>query len=100
MKEFDVEKRKRLIATLIFSVTPIFAYYFVDGRYTSFVNLFFGLVAWIFLKRYLDVGKVKNIIASSSFLALSLLAHHTTAISLFIVLFGWAIFYSFLIMFS
>lgn len=95
LKEFKMRNEEMIIAILFFSLSPIYSYYLADGRYPSLLNITFGLLFWIFLKRSIDRKDKKNFIASSTFLSLGILTHHMTALCLIPIILLWAISYKF-----
>jgi len=94
LKDFKLPTEKIIVALIFFSFIPIYAHYLADGRYSTIVSLVFALSYWLFLKRTIDKGTVKNILITSLLLALCLLTHHTTMLLFIPVSFLWAIIYS------
>ena len=113
IREFKLSKEKEIIALLTFSFIPIFAYFFVDGRYPTIINVFFTLLYWKFLKRSLDDQNLNrnqdrnlknqklkgrkltiyNISIAALLLSLSLITHHTTTFLFIIASTAWAFIY-------
>jgi len=95
VREFKLSKETEIISTTIFAFIPVFAYFFVDGRFTTLLNLFFALLYWKFLKRGLDRGGLVNasISISALFLSISFLTHHTTTLLFIVVSSAWALIY-------
>jgi len=93
LREFKLSREKEIVALIIFSFIPIFAYFLVDGRFTTIVNVFFALLYWKFLKRSLDTKGFYNISAAALLLGLSLLTHHTTTFLFIIISSAWALIY-------
>lgn len=94
LKEFKLPTEKIIVALLFFSFIPIYAHYLADGRYSTIVSLVFALSYWLFLKRTIDKGSIKNILITALLLALCLLTHHTTMLVFLPISFLWTIIYS------
>jgi hypothetical protein len=96
LNEFKFSEKQKSISLLVFSLIPIYHYYFSDGRHPSLVALFFGIIFWIFLKRAIEKKKyIKELLLCSTFLSLCLLSHHLVFVLLVPITFLWAIFYLF-----
>lgn len=93
VREFKLSKEKEIVSTIIFAFIPIFAYFFVDGRFPTLINVFFALLYWKFLKRSLDTGKFSDISIAALFISISLLTHHTTTFLFIAISSAWAIIY-------
>ena len=57
LNEFKFSDEQKSISLVIFSIIPIYHYYFSNGRHPSLVALFFGIIFWIFLKRAIEKKK-------------------------------------------
>lgn len=90
LKEFALKDEIILPAVAIFSLLPLYSYYFFDGRHASLISFFFALFYWKFLKRTIDSGKTKYMLVSSAFLFFSLMSHHLTGFVAIVVSAVWA----------
>lgn len=93
VREFKLSKEKEIVSTIIFAFIPIFAYFFVDGRFPTLINVFFALLYWKFLKRSLDSRRFTDISIAALFISISLLTHHTTTFLFIAISSAWAIIY-------
>jgi hypothetical protein len=92
LKEFRMSNEKIIIATIFFSLMPIYAYFQADGRWSSIINMFFILIYWIFLKRAID-GDKKSILLSGITLGFCILTQLTTTVFLIPITLIWVFFY-------
>lgn len=93
LQEFDLSREKKIIALIVFSFFPIFAYFLADGRFSSLVNIFFLLLYWKFLKRSLDDRKFSSICVAALLLSVSLVTHLTTTFLFGLLTTAWAFIY-------
>jgi len=95
LKELGLDEKKTAIALLFFSLTPVYAYYNADGRFTSSVAFTFSLAAWLFLKKSFDGKRFSYIFLSASSLAASILTSQIIGFMSLPILFFWLIFEKF-----
>jgi len=95
LREFKISDENKIIALSFFTFMPIYSYFQTDGRWSSLINLFFGLVYWIFLKRSIDKNEKKYLILAGITLSISILTHITTTFFLILITSFWAIIYKF-----
>lgn len=89
LKEFGMKKENIVLAAAIFSLLPLYSYYFYDGRHASLISFFFSIFYWKFLKKALDDGRLKTMLMSSVFLFFSLMSHHLTGFIAVIASLAW-----------
>ena len=73
---------------------PVLSAIFMWGWFTSVMALPFGLVALMLLERALRSGKWQPAAWGGLFMALSILTHHMTGLSLGLGMLGWYIFHT------
>jgi len=95
LREFKISDENKIIALSFFTFMPIYSYFQTDGRWSSLINLFFGLVYWIFLKRSIDKNEKKYLIFAGITLSISILTNITTIFFLILITSFWAIIYKF-----
>jgi len=91
LKEFDFPNQQKVVALLVFSLMPVYHYYFADGRTPALVAVFFSLLFWKFLKRYIESRNQNDLLVFASvLLSLSMLSHHLIGAFTSVVTFVWA----------
>lgn len=95
IKDFKLEKNAIVLALVIFSIFPIFFYYFSDGRHPTMVSLFFSILYWKFLKKSIDRKENKYTISAIVFLVLTALSHVLITGFIVIISLLWLVLYSF-----
>ena len=91
--EFKLSKESIALSVIIFSLFPVFYYFFFDGRHPTLISFFFTILYWKFLKKSIDTNKPTFLFLSSIFLLLSLLVHYLTAGFIIGISFIWLLFH-------
>jgi len=93
LKEFKLSKENVALSLIMFTLFPVFFYFFYDGRHPTLVSYFFSILYWKFLKKSVDKNKSVFLLLSSIFLLLSFLAHYLTAGYVIAISFIWLLFH-------
>ena len=83
-----------LAGVLVALAYPVLSSIFLWGRFTSVLAMPFALVGFMLLERALRTGNIKLAVWGGLSMAVSILVHHMTGVSIGLAMAGWFVFHA------